>query len=131
MNNNCMEDLKKLNQQTFRAESQEKIGEDSWNDFLEKVLAEEFIIRRSNPGVSNQTKAEMLIWIAEHPATKRNLLEEETIVWCEEALGVVVCSVNMMRDEILHKYQNIKVFQKPLHVNGQCVYWQVSEAPSG
>ena len=130
VDDNCVEDLRKLNQEMFDAEGKDKIGEDSWDEFLKKVLSEKFIIRRSNPILPNQSKEEMLAWIAEHPIIKRNLLEEETVVWCEEALGVVVCSVTMIRDEVLHKYQNIKVLNKPLHGNWQCIYWQVSEAPS-
>ncbi|MBI1929944.1 hypothetical protein HYR99_37545 [Candidatus Poribacteria bacterium] len=126
MDNECMK-LRKLNQDTFDAEAKKKIGEDNWDEFLKKVLADEFIIRRSNPAVPNQTKAEMLRWIEKHPAADRDPLEP--LVWCDQNLGVVVCPVMMVRDGTPHKYQNIKVFKKQPQGNWQVVYWQVTEAP--
>ncbi len=127
MDKNCIE-LKKLNQETFDAEAKKKIGKDNWDEFLKKILADDFIIRRSNPAFSNQTKAEMLKWIEDHSVTERKL--GEAIAWCDQELGVVVCPVTMIHDGKSHRYQNIKVFQKQLQGEWQIVYWQVTEAPA-
>jgi len=127
MEKDCME-LKKLNQETFDAEAKKKIGKDNWDEFLKKVLADEFIIRRSNPALSNQTKAEMLKWLERHSAAERKL--GEAIAWCDQELGVVVCPLTMVINGTIHKFQNIKVFEKKSSGNWQIVYWQVTEAPA-
>jgi hypothetical protein len=123
----CLE-LKKLNKETFDAEAKKNIGTDSWREFLNKVLADDFIIRRSNPAVPNQAKAEMLIRIEEHTAVEREI--GEAVVWCDRELGVVVCPVMMLRDGKPHQYQNIKVCKKRPQGEWQVVYWQVTEAPA-
>ncbi len=128
MSNECA-DLRNLNQDTFDAEAKKKIGNDDWDQFLRKVLADEFAIRRSNPTIPNQSREEMIDWIAKHPVAKRNL--DDVVAWCNETLGVVTCSITMNDSEgKLHRYQNIKVFKKQLPGNWQCLYWQVTEAPA-
>lgn len=127
MDKECIE-LKKLNQYTFDAEAKKKIGKDNWDEFLKKILADDFIIRRSNPALSNQTKAEMLKWIEQQSDADHKL--GEAIAWCDQELGVVVFAVMMIRDGKSHRYQNIKVFQKQLQGEWQIVCWQVKEAPA-
>ncbi len=128
MSDNCTE-LRKLNQDTFDAEDQKKIGDDDWEEFLRNVLGAEFTIRRSGLTVPDQNLEQMIEWIKEHPVAKRNLLD--VVSWCDETLGVVTCPVTMMRDDNkLHRYQNIKVFKKQPRGQWQCVYWQVTEAPT-
>lgn len=129
MANDCHE-LKELNQATFDAEEMKKIGDDSWDDFLRKVLAGDFIIRRSNPAVPNQNREEMIAWIESHPPATRNLLTTEILAWWNETLGVVIGPVIMNDHEgKLRRYQNIKVFQKR-QTHWKCIYWQVTEAPA-
>lgn len=126
MSNDCT-DLRKLNQDTFDAEDKKKIGDDDWDKFLSKVLADEFIIRRSKPEIPNQTREEMIAVIDKRSPAKRNV--SEVVAWCNETLGVVTCSVTMDVEGKPRRYQNIKVFKKQLQGNWQCLYWQVTEAP--
>jgi hypothetical protein len=130
MDDNCTE-LRRLNQDTFDAEAKNKIGDAEWDKYLRKVLADDFAIRRSNPTVSNQNRQEMIAWIEDRPVVERKLLQEEVVAWCDETLGVVTCPVTLNDSEgKLHRYQNIKVFRRPLQGDWQCIYWQVTEAPA-
>lgn len=124
------EELMAVNRQTFEAEAKRNIGEERWDAVLQRVLAEDFTIRRSNPSVPDQSREQMIKWIDAHPVADRNLVSEAIRSWCIEALGVVVSPVTM-RDTKgeLHRYQNIKVFEKRPPGQWRCVYWQVTEAP--
>jgi hypothetical protein len=121
--------LKELNRQTFKAEEKESIGGERWDDFLKRVLASEFAIRRSDPTVPNQNREDMIRWINEKPVVKRKIIEDELRAWCNDTLGVVACPIEMVRDGVLHRYQNIKVFRREPRGDWQCVCWQVTGAP--
>src|SRR5437867_2270333 len=123
MSDNC-EEIRNRNKETFHAEAREKIKGDDWDTYLKKILADEFIIRRSNPAVADQNREAMIDWIRSHPVVPRDLLEHTVVTWCTETLGIVTCSVDMRDSEgKLHRYQNIKVFKKESDGNWQCLYW--------
>jgi hypothetical protein len=125
------EQLLELNRNTFRAEEQQPIGEQTWKEFLTSALADEFVIRRAKIERPNQNKAQMIRWIEDHPpgATPRpRTLDEEGIrVFCSDTQGVVITLLTMPAPA--ERYQNIKVFQKGTDGNWQCVYWQVTQMP--
>ncbi len=127
--NDCTDNMKELNRRTFKAEEKESVGADSWDAFLERVLADEFAIRRSDPKVANQDRAQMIRWINEKPVIPRKLIEDELRAWCTDTLGVVTCPIEQVRDGVLHRYQNVKVFRREPPGDWQCVCWQVTEAP--
>jgi hypothetical protein len=125
----CTGALKELNLQTFQAEEGESVGSERWDEFLRRVLADGFAIRRSDPKVSNQNREAMIRWINEKPVVKRKLIVDELQAWCTDTLGVVVCPIEQVRDGVVRKYQNIKVFRREPPGDWQCVCWQVTEAP--
>lgn len=122
--------LKRLNQDTFDAEAKKAIGNDRWDEFLRNVLADEFIIRRSNPAIPDQTREQMIDWIGQRPVAERALLVSEVAGWCNETLGAVTCPVTMHDNAgKFRRYQNIKIFKRQPQGHWQCLYWQVTEAP--
>lgn len=121
--------LQDLNRRTFLAEEQQPIDGIEWSTYLSSILAPEFLLRRGNPQVANQTPAEMIDWIRTHPTSGRVVKDREAKVWATDALGVVTCPVEVIRDGVLHRYENIKVFTRKPSAEWQCVYWQVSESP--
>jgi hypothetical protein len=122
--------LRDLNRRTFLAEEQQAIDGVEWSAFLMRVLAPEFVLRRGNPQVANQTREEMIAWIPTHPTSGRVVKDGEAKIWATDALGVVTCPVEMTRDGALRRYQNIKVFTRKSPSEWQCVYWQVTESPT-
>ena len=121
-------DPQTLNEKTFMAEAKNPIGNKSWDQFLDEVLAEEFIIRRSNPAIANQSKKEMIDWIAARPTPKRT--PGALQFWNGDSLSVVTGDVSMDDENgKARRYQNIKVFKRGPEGNWKCVYWQVTEMP--
>jgi hypothetical protein len=132
--------LKDLNQKTFDAEAMMKVEGLHWKDYLNLVLADEFVIRRSalivdGEPVFNQTKEQMIEWIERHPNTQRRN-PEDIRTWCDETLGVVTCAVVLEISGSRRRFQNVKIFEKKgkdgkKDKNGdwKCVYWQVTEMP--
>jgi hypothetical protein len=47
--------LKELNEDTFTAEAQGEIDGVDWDKFLQRVLSDDFRIRRSNPDILSKT----------------------------------------------------------------------------
>ena len=124
----CAE-LRELNRNTFLAEERRNIGENSWREFLEQRLAEDFMIRRARADLPNQNRQQMLGWIEQASVVERTIRDDEAVAWCTDNLGVVACPVEMVRDGAVHRYQNVKVFRKHPSRSWQCVYWQVTESP--
>ena len=122
-------ELMQLNQQTFAAEERRDVEGMGWREFLEGVLDPRFTIRRSRADVPNQSRDEMIEWIAKSTVAARTIREEDAVVWRSDTLGVVTCPVEMQREGALHRYQNVKVFAKKPGESWRCVYWQVSESP--
>ncbi len=128
MADDCVE-LRALNFKTFRAEEggggETQIDGQSWEEFLQDVLADEFQIVRSKVGAPHQkqNKAAMVEWIKTHPRGSVRIHEPEVVSWCSETMGVVTCTVTFNDKD----YQNVKVFTKQSQGKWQCVYWQVTQ----
>jgi hypothetical protein len=124
--------LRELNRETFQAEQRGKDGkiqDKTWDEFLREALADDFILRRSNPARNDETRAQMIDAIAASTPVERQVIEEEVRAWCTDTLGAIVCPVEMVRDGAVHRYQNIKVFTRTPPGAWRCVHWQVTEAP--
>ncbi len=119
------EELVKINQQTFDAEAQELIGEEAenWKDYLQRVLSDDFRIRRSDPAVPLQDKQAMVEFIEGRPPLKRNVSEVKPFVY--KGFGVVTSVIRV--GDRSDRYHNLKVFAKTGPEQWQCVYWQVSK----
>ena len=118
--------LIELNQQTFDAEAKKKIGEEDWNKFLWRMLANNFQIKRSDPNLLPQNKAEMITFIEQFGNTTERLVSS-THVFQRGPYGVVSSTVTLQE---VGQFHNLKVFVKgsePSHPDWQCVYWQVSK----
>jgi hypothetical protein len=122
--------LIQLNRDLFAAEEKAWIGDEPWDHWLGRVLAQDFTIRRSNAAVPRQGRDTMIRWIRERQGVPRRLLPPETL-WSCRSLGVITGPV-LMPDGMgqVRRYQNIKVCRRhPAH-GWQCVYWQVTEEPA-
>jgi hypothetical protein len=129
MSENCTH-LRDLNLQTFTAEAKaEDIGGKPWRTFLEGVLSDDFLLRRSDASKPNEGKEAMLDRIEAGPIRTRHPLHNEIRAWCTDTLGVVAGPVEMDIDGVRHRYQNVKVFRREPGGNWECVYWQVTETP--
>ena len=53
-------ELEELNDNTFLAEAKGSIGERSWREYLDAVLADDFVLRRSAAEKPDEDRAEML-----------------------------------------------------------------------
>jgi hypothetical protein len=125
----CAE-LRELNRDTFLAEEKRNISDKSWREFLEQSLADDFMIRRARADLPNQTRQQMLDWIEAASIVERTIRDDETVTWCTDTLGAVVCPIEMVKDGAVHRYQNVKLFRKHPGTFWQCVYWQVTESPT-
>jgi hypothetical protein len=131
MSNPCKEQLQKLNMDTFAAEARRKIGEETWDVFLTRVLAPDFILRRAGKGKLDERKGRMIEVTSGAPIRHR-IVEEPVTIWCNETLGVVTCSITLdpPAPDTTNRFQNTKVFKKAEGGDWQCVYWQVTEVPA-
>jgi hypothetical protein len=121
--------LKELNRQTFDAETKKKIGGQDWDTFLWSVLANNFQIRRANPDILPQNKAEMISYIHQFGNTLEREVEDED-VFQSVPYGVVSSTVTFQG---VGQFHNLKVFVRspqPSAVGWQCVYWHVSKLPA-
>jgi len=120
------ERLVELNQQMFDAEAKKKIGEEDWNKFLWRMLANNFQIKRSDPNLLPQNKAEMITFIQQFGNTAERVVSS-TETFQRGPYGVVTSTVTLPAGDRFH---NLKVFVKgsePSHPDWQCVYWHVSK----
>jgi hypothetical protein len=121
--------LARLNRDLFAAEEKRWIGRETWDEWLGRVLEDDFSLRRARPDIGRQDRAAMIAWIAAHPVARRQLLPVETL-WCAKSLGVIVGPVLMRDDQgAARRYQNIRVFRRHPLRGWQCAYWQVTEEP--
>jgi quercetin dioxygenase-like cupin family protein len=124
------DELDELNRQTFDAEAREP--SDGWKQFLEQVLADDFVLRRSRADLPNESKPQMLerIASADYRVVRREILPKSVKVWVSDAVGVVVSTVRLHDASVnLEAYQNVKVFQPGPGSLWRCHYWQVSAMP--
>lgn len=127
------EELKRLNQHTFDAEAKEQIAIDGkteeWDQFLRRVLACNFSIKRFNGVVQN--KCEMLEFIegSIKPPAPNRVIDPATVQvfqnFGDARFGVVTCVITLTSNN--KKYRNTKVFTQQPTQSWLCVYWQVAE----
>jgi hypothetical protein len=127
--NDTRAELRKLNRLTFIAEERREVEGRGWREFLERCLAEDFVIRRARADLPNQNRQQMLDWIEQASPVERSVKEDEAVAWTSGELGAVACPVELVRDGGRHRYQNVKIFRKSPQGHWECVYWQVTEAP--
>jgi hypothetical protein len=123
-------ELEELNDNTFRAEAKESIGERSWRTYLEQVLADDFMLRRSAAEKADEDRTKMLDTIdkADNPP-KRSIVPGNVRVWSSQEVGVVVSTVTMPIKGETKAFENVKVFTREPPDRWRCVYWQVSPKP--
>jgi hypothetical protein len=121
-------EITQLNERTFEAEEREPA--DAWQAFLSRVLADDFVLRRSRPEVSNETKEQMIERIEAPDYRIVNRKVYDVRVWTSESLGVVSSVVELPdKSGEIQTYQNVKVFRSSRAGEWLCVYWQVSGMP--
>lgn len=120
-------ELEDLNSKTFTAEEggATRIGDQSWKEFLEDVLADDFRIVRSKVGAQHQkqNKEDMIKWIADNAREGVHANVQDARSWKDAATGGVTCYITLNGKD----YQNIKVFKKSPEGRWQCIYWQVTQ----
>jgi hypothetical protein len=123
-------ELKRLNEETFRAEAKQPIRGTTWREYLTELLDETFVLRRSRSDRENEDKAAMLHAIdqTEDPP-ERTLLPDTVRVWISETVGVVASTVTLPVEGETKAFANVKVFTRPAAGTWRCVYWQVSPRP--
>jgi hypothetical protein len=123
-------ELEELNNNTFRAEAKESIGERSWREYLELVLADDFVLRRSAAEKPDEDRVKMLESIdrTENPQ-KRSIVPGSVRVWSSQEVGVVASTVTLLINEDMKAFGNVKVFMREPADRWRCVYWQVSAKP--
>lgn len=119
-------ELREINGNTFTAEAKKKIGAEDWDIFLQRVLSEDFRMRRSNPSIAIQNRDEMIAYIQDREGRERKVSD---VVVFEDAGYGVVTSVVALEGET-DRFHNIKVFVRQASEDWQCVYWQVSRLTS-
>jgi hypothetical protein len=119
-------DLKKLNEDTFTAEAQSGIDGVDWDKFLQRVLSDDFRIRRSNLAIPLQDRDEMIAHIRKdkNPPKRRT----SKVVMVEDGDYGVVTSIVTLEGQT-DQFHNLKVFFRQPSGDWQCVYWQVSKLP--
>lgn len=126
-----MDKLKELNEQLFAAESRHAVEGVPWDEFLDRVIADNFILRRSAADRSDEDKATFLQRVrSEEKPLQRSLVGNPTI-WEADTVGVVTCTIRVPERD--SDFRNIRVFTRPNpgSTAWACVYWQVTAALRG
>jgi hypothetical protein len=122
--------LKRLNEDTFRAESKCRIDGQEWDEFLRATLTDEFVLRRSPSDVEDETREEMIRRIHDGKrGVERTILPSSVRVWATDKLSIAASIVTLEDETDTTKaFQNVKVF---VESNGRwrCAYWQVTPRP--
>ena len=123
-------ELKLLNEEAFRAEARQPIAGKTWREYLDELLDETFVLRRSRADRENEDKAAMLRAIdqVERPP-ERTLLRDSVRVWSSDTLGVVSSTVTLPADGETKAFANVQVFTRSEGGGWRCVHWQVSPCP--
>ena len=119
--------LLKLNQDTFLAEAGQPVDGEDWDRFLWRVLADDFVLVRSNRAILPQDKRAMITHIRYTSRQPPGVSDEKV---CEDGVYATVTSIVTL--DTGKRYHNIKVFlrQAPDGQEWQCMYWRVVELAS-
>jgi aryl-alcohol dehydrogenase-like predicted oxidoreductase len=106
-------ELERLNEGTFRAEARLAVGGQAWSDYLDDVLDETFVLRRSRADREDEDKAAMLAAVAaaESPP-ERTLVPGSVRAWSDGSLGVVASVVTLPVEGETKAFANVKVFAR-------------------
>lgn len=118
------EELKKLNEDLFRAENKEsEIGDrrDGWEAFLKRVLADDFTISRASR--KNFNKKQMITQVREDKRSRNPPTKIGGGVAGD--IGVVTSIITVKDDP--NEYHNLKVFYRQVSGGWQCVYWRATK----
>jgi hypothetical protein len=118
--------IEKLNSGTFAAEMQQNVESEDWRSYLDRVLADDFSIRRSDPRKATENKAAFLAAVAAGPGPIRRVVPNRVRTWCSDTVAVAVSLVEV--EGRTEHFQNCKVFTS---IDGEwrCVLWQVTAGP--
>jgi hypothetical protein len=121
-----MATIEELNLGTFAAEMQRDVEGEEWRSYLDRVLADDFSMRRSDPSKATEDKTAFLAAVAAGPGPIRRVVPNSMRIWYGDTLAVAV-SVVEVEGRAGH-FQNCKVFTS---VDGEwrCVLWQVTAGP--
>jgi hypothetical protein len=123
-------ELESLNEDTFRAEAQLPVGARTWEEYLEDVLDETFVLRRSRADRPDEDKAAMIAAVASTESPwERTLVPDSVRVWSSGALGVVASTVTLPVEDEIKGFANVKVFVRGEDGRWRCVLWHVSPRP--
>lgn len=117
--------LEELNLQTFAAEDRQSIGGMAWDTFLERVLSEDFRIRRANPHIPLQNKRGMIAHIRAIAPVKRQICGVESFQ--DGDYGVITCMAWL--EGRLDHFHHLKTFVRSREGEWQCVYWRIVRLP--
>jgi hypothetical protein len=123
-------ELENLNEVTFRAEARLPVGTQTWEDYLEDVLDETFVLRRSSADRPDEDKAAMIAAVAgaESPPV-RTLVPDSVRLWSSGSLGVVASTVTLPVEGETKAFANVKIFARGSDGSWRCVLWQASPRP--
>jgi hypothetical protein len=123
---NVSETIERLNLGTFAAEMQREVERESWRSYFERVLADDFTIRRSDPKKPIENKTMFLDAVAAGPGPNRHVVPSSLRTWCSDTVAVAVSLVEV--EGRTERFQNCKIFT---FAEGEwrCVLWQVTAGP--
>ncbi len=118
--------IEKLNLGTFAAEMQRAVEGENWRSYLERILADDFTIRRSDPKKATENKTTFLAAVAAGPGPIRHVVPNSVRTWCSDTVAVAVSLVEV--EGRTERFQNCKIFT---FADGEwrCVLWQVTAGP--
>jgi hypothetical protein len=119
------ETIESRNLGTFAAEMQQDVDGEGWYSYLDRVLAEDFALRRSDPTKATEDKAAFLAAVEEGSGPIRRVVPNSVRIWCGDTVAVAVTLVEV--EGRTERFQNCKVFT--LDGEWRCVLWQVSAGP--
>ncbi|GAA4102957.1 hypothetical protein [Nonomuraea soli] len=126
-----MEELRVLNEQLVAAECRQTIDGLPWEEFLDRVLADDFVLRRSAADRPDEDKATFLQNVRSEEKPLQRSLVGNAAIWEADTVGVVTCTIRVPgRDS---DFRNVRVFTRatPGSSAWACVYWQVTATPRG
>lgn len=118
--------IEKLNWGTFAAEMQQDVEGEDWRLYLDRILTDDFTIRRSDPSKATEDKATFLAAVAAGPGPIRRLVSNSVRTWSSDTVAVAVSLIEV--EGRTERFQNCKVFT---FAGGEwrCVLWQVTAGP--
>jgi hypothetical protein len=90
-----MATIEELNLGTFAAEMQRDVEGEGWRSYLDRVLADDFSMRRSDPSKATENKTAFLAAVAAGPGPVRRVVPNSIRTWYGDTLAVAVSVVDV------------------------------------